>query len=282
MKDRSDFVMENGELLKLKILLSLLQCNAEDSTVSGIARTLNREKYAVSRAAAALEKENSISRTDGRKLVLTRKGRDEAAYYAQRLQTCLDHLLYGGVSLESAKQDALLLARYGSDNTMERVRNAESKCRTKYQLRSRHQFSGAVVCRILRDGSYDLPYVIYREHVCGGSNISMANDGFEHPCVLYVKDGVGTVHLHAVTMSRQLPGDDRVVSAKIRNMKYFDNGRFVAAEIYGDLFSFPAEVLNFLNYGNGAGQILHGSACLQIECPMDFGGQTQVIFTMFI
>lgn len=274
--------MENTEILKLKVLLCFLNSDAADCTVTGIARTLNREKYAVSRVLAALEKEHYIDRSDVRRPVLTQAGRDAASYYADRVRICLDHLLYGGVSLESAKQDALLLARYGSDDTMERVWSAESKCRTKYQLRSRYQFSGAAVCQLLRDGSYDLPYVIYREHVCGGSNISMANDGFDHPCVLHVKDGVGTVHLHAVSMSRRLPGDSRIVSAKIQNMKYFDNGRFVGAEICGDIFSFPAEVLNFLNYGNGAGQLLHGSACLQIECPMDFGGQSQVIFTMFI
>lgn len=275
-------MIENAELLKLKVLLCFHQSDAADCTVTGIARTLNKEKYVISRAITALEKENYISRTDGHKPVLTQAGHDAASYYADRVRICLDHLLYEGVDLESAKQDALYLARYCSDDTMEMVRDVGARFRVKYELRGRHQFSGGAVCRLLRDGSYHLPYMIYREHVSGGTNISAANEGFDHPCVLNVKDGIGTVNLCAVSMSRKLPGDSKIATAKIRSMKYFDNGRFISAETYGDLFSFPAEALNFLNYGNGVGQILHGSVCLQIEYPMAFGGQSEVIFTMLI
>lgn len=273
--------MENGELLKIKVLLSLLRADAEDATVTGIARMLNREKYAISRAAAALEKDNAISR-DGRRFVLTRSGRDAARRFDEQLKLCMDHLLYEGVNPESAKQDALCLAYYCSEDTLHMVRSVGARCRVKYELRSRRRFGGGAVCRLLDDGTYELPYLIYREHVSGGSNISFANEGFEHPCVLNVKDGIGRIHLHAVTMSRRMPTDGTMASAKIQNMKYFDNGRFVGAEIYGDIFSFPADALDFLNCGNGVGQILHGSACLEIECPMDFGGRSHVIFALFI
>lgn len=273
---------ENMELLKLRVLLCLLRSSGDDCTVTGIARTLNKEKYAISRAITALEKEDHISRTDGRKPILTPAGREAARYYAERVQISLDHLLYEGVDLESARQDALYLARYCSDGTMEMVRDMGRRLRMKYELRSSRRFGGAAVCWLLRDGSYEIPYIIYREQVSGGTNISVANEGFDHPCVLNVKDGVGTVHLRSVSMSRLIPGEDRTIEEKIRGMKYFDKGRFVAAEIYGDVFSFPAEVLDFLNYGSGAGQILHGSVCLQIECPAGFGGRSQVIFTMLL
>lgn len=274
-------MQENAEMLKLKVLLCLYHSDAEDGTVTGIARTLNREKYAISRTITALEKERFVARSDGRKPVLTQAGRDVAAHYDERVRVCLDHLLYEGVDLENARQDALYLARYCSDETLGKVGDMGARLRVKYELRGRRQFGGAAVCRLLRDGSYHLPYVIYREHVSGGTNISVANEGFDHPCELHVKDGVGTIHLHAVGMNRRTPGDGKLVTAKIQSMKYFDNGRFVSAETYGDIFSIPADTLNFLNYG-GVGQLLHGSVCLQIECPMAFGGLSQVIFTLFL
>ena len=36
------------------------------------------------------------------------------------------------------------------------------------------------------------------------SNISMANEGFDHPCELVVRDGVGIVHLRAVMVYIQM------------------------------------------------------------------------------
>ena len=59
----------------------------------------------------------------------------------------------------------------------------------KYELRGQKQFSGAALCKKLKDGCYSLPFLIFREHIKNGSNLSMANEGFEHPCSLYVKDG---------------------------------------------------------------------------------------------
>ena len=48
---------------------------------------------------------------------------------------------------------------------------------------------GAALCKKLKDGCYSLPFLIFREHIKDGSNLSMANEGFEHPCSLYVKGG---------------------------------------------------------------------------------------------
>ena len=57
-----------------------------------------------------------------------------------------------------------------------------------------------------------------------------------------------------------------MMSGRVTSIRYFDSGRFVSAELNGQIFSFPAEVLQFVNVGSNAGQILHGSVCLQMEC----------------
>lgn len=183
--------------------------------------------------------------------------------------------------MDSAKQDAYVWARYCTDGTMDVVRSSENRYRLKYELRGRKQFDGSTVCRFLQDGIYQIPFVLYREQMKNGNNISSANDGFEHPCTLSVKNGVGTVHLRAVNAVRQAALGE-VATGKVSAIKYFLNGWYIDAEASGDIFSFPADVLTFLNFGTGTGQILHGSVGLQLECSHDMGRAAQVIFTIMI
>lgn len=56
---------ENAQMRNLRVLLCFLQSDPEDCTVTGISRTLHEEKYTVSRAMAALEKEGA-ARPGGR------------------------------------------------------------------------------------------------------------------------------------------------------------------------------------------------------------------------
>ena len=257
---------ENAKILKLRVLLCFLQFAPADCTVTGIARTLGAEKYSVSRAVAALEKDGYLSRADVRCPALTEKGRIAAQRYAERLDITLNHLLYEGVDMESAKQDAFVWALYCTDSTMEAVRATEERYRVKYELRDRKQFTGATLCKKLKDGCYRFPFLIFREHIKNGSNISMANEGFEHPCQLYVKNGVGTVQMRAVSISAKSQLSGKLMRGLVKTIRYFDAGRFISAESNGQIFSFPADVLQFINVGSNTGQILHGSVCLQMEC----------------
>lgn len=272
---------EDVEFLKIRVLLCFLKSDSANCTVTGISKTLNKEKYVISRAMAALEKEGLLSREDPRKPVLTKAGQERAERYNERMEVSVNHLLYEGVNIDSAKRDALVWSRYCTDETMDVVRSLENRYRVKYALRGQKQFGGSAVCRLLQDGSYQIPFVLYREQVHDGHNISMANDGFEHPCTLRVEKGVGTVHLRAIGVSRQTASGDLAVS-KVSALKYFKDGWYISAESSGDVFSFPADALRFLNFGTGTGQILHGSVGLQMECFMDRNRSVQAIFTMMI
>lgn len=275
---------DNAKILRLRVLLCFYRLAPADCTVTAIARTLGEEKYTVSRALAALERDGCISREDTRNPLLTEKGYLAAKRYSERLEITLNHLLYEGVDMESAKKDAFVWALYCTDSTMEAVRATEERYRVKYELRDQKQFTGAALCKKLKDGCYAFPFLLFREHIKNGSNLSMANEGFEHPCSLYIKNGVGTVQLRAVSISARSQLSGRLMSGRVKTVRYFDAGRFVSAEPNGQLFSFPAGVLRFVNVGSNAGQVLHGSVCLQMECsagPIHMPESTAV-FSMMI
>lgn len=275
---------DSQDILRLRVLLCFLNADADDCTVTGIARTLGKEKYTISRIFTVLEKEELINREDPRNPVLTEKGRMEALRYSERIEVTLNHLLYEGVDVENARRDAFYWALYCSDKTMDVVKATEERYRVKYELREKKQFNGSVLCKMLGDGSYLFPFIIYREHVKNGNNISMANNGFEHPCTLHVENGVGTVQLRAVNMSANSATNGKLMRGKVQGLKYMDNGRFVSTETSGDILSFPAEALNFVNIGTGVGQVLHGSVCLRMQCSVSVVHMPEAtaIFTMMV
>ena len=275
---------DNSKIFRLRVLLCFLRFAPSDCTVTAIARTLGEEKYSVSRAIMSFEKDGYIDRSDTRNPKLTEKGYTVARRYSERLEITLNHLLYEGVDMESAKKDAFVWALYCTDSTMEAVRATEERYRVKYELRDKKQFNGALLCKKLRDGCYPFPFLLFREHIKNGSNLSMANEGFEHPCSLYVKNGVGTVQLRAVPLSAKSGLSGKLMSGRVKTIRYFDSGRFISAEQNGQIFSFPADVLQFVNVGSNAGQILHGSVCLHMECSVGLihMPESEAIFSMLV
>lgn len=262
---------DTTNVVRLRVLLCFLKLDAEDCTVTGIAKILNVEKYVVSRALALLEKEGCINRENVRNPILTEKGHRIATYYAERLEITLNHLLYEGVDIENAKKDAFNWALSCSDKTMEVIRATEERYRVKYELREQKQFSGATLCKKLKDGCYQFPFLICREQVKNGSNLSMANEGFVHPCDLCVENGVGMIRLRAKPILAKSPVTGKSMRTQAVKVKYFDMDRYISAESNGQIFSFPAEALHFVNVGAGfsTGQVLYGSVLIQIECSCD-------------
>ena len=273
---------KSTDFLKMRILLCFWKENG--GTVTGISKTLGEEKYTVSRMLIALEQEGLVDRSDNRTPHLTERGAGLARRYEERIDTSLNHLLYEGVDPESARRDAFYWALYCSEQTMETIRATEARYRVKYDLRSRKQFGGSLLCRRLREGSYAFPFLMYRETVVNGSNLSMSNEGFEHPCTLIVRQGVGVIQLRALSLTARSASTGREMTGKIQTMKYLEGENFYAAEQSGDLFRFPASALQFVNVGNGVGQVLHGSVCLKMTCSagLQHMPESTAIFTILI
>ena len=275
---------DTSEILRLRVLLCFLSEDETDCTVMEIARTLREEHYSISRAITALEKEGLISKERPRKPRLTEKGRQQAQRYAERINITTSHLLYEGVNMESAANDAYYCALYNTDDTMDVIRSAEEKYRVKYELRDKKQFSGAVLCKMLKDGEYQFPFIIYRENAKNGNNISMANEGFEHPCVLSIKDGTGLLRIKAVDIFANSAVTGKRMRGHVESLKYFDSGKYINADRSGYVLSIPASALAFKNIGEGIGQILHGQVCMKIRCSVGIVHmpESTAIFTMLI
>lgn len=275
---------EAMDILKLRTLLCFLNEDSKACSVTNIARTLGKEKYTVSRILASLEQDGLVDRGKPRMPVLTEYGLQEAQRYANRIKITTNHLMYEGVDTDSAQRDALYWALYNSDRTMDAIQATEERYRIKYEMREHKCFTGKNLCKKMNDGIYQFPFLIYREHVCNGSNLSMANGAFENPCTLSVKNGTGTIKLWTRSVTAKSAANGREMCGQVKTLKYLDNGTYVKAEIHGNVISFPAEVLKFVNIGAKEGQILHGSVCLKMESTVDKSHMPEVeaIFTILI
>lgn len=266
------------DVLKLRTLLCFLRQPQGIGTVTGIARTLGEEKYTVSRLLASMEQEGLVDRSNNRTPHLTGKGMALAHRYEERIDTSVNHLLFQGVDAENARQDGLYWALYCSDQTMETIREAEARHRLKYDLRSRKQFGGSLLCKRLEEGSYSFPFLLYPEH---GNVLSPGIEAFEHPCTLLVRQGVGRVQLRSVGFSFRSSKTGREIRGKVQSLQYREGDCFYAGEQTGDLFSFPASALHFVNVGQGAGQMLHGSVLLRLSAAGE-ELEESVVFTVLI
>ena len=90
---------ESLDVLKLRVLLCFLNEEQKTCTVTGLSGVLGEGKQKVSRMLMALEREGLLDRSDPRRPCLTEAGRARAAYYEERTNVVLNHLLYVGWTL---------------------------------------------------------------------------------------------------------------------------------------------------------------------------------------
>jgi len=246
-------------------LRALLGFYKEDNvTVTGLSRTLGEEKYTISRLLSSLEEEGLVDRSNNRHPKLTEQGLEVAERYAERVHTMENYLLFKGVSGENALPDALRMALHLSDQSADIFRKEEAMEAVKYEFRDRRKFSGSEFFPKLPDGEYRLSFIIYREKANAVTNVSMVNEGFEHPAILSVTDGVGTIRLHATTLNARSAKTGAAMKGKVKSLKYFDSGDFIDAEQKDDTISFPAESFSFHNLRPGFSPLLHGTLPIRI------------------
>ena len=111
-------------ILKVKTLICF-QNQKEQWNVTNLAVTLGEEKYAVSRVLTVLEKEGLIDKSNRRKPILTKKGKMAAEAYSQKVELVIGHLLSTGVSQEVAREDAVTIASYCKEETLEALKKEE-------------------------------------------------------------------------------------------------------------------------------------------------------------
>lgn len=274
---------DNIEFLKMKVLQCFQKMAQKSCNVTNLAKVLGKEKYSISRAIIALEKEGFINRNNPRHPYLTGAGEIAAKRYAHRMDVVTNHLIYEGVSYQQAQNDAAVLTMYCSDETFSVIQNLEEKYKIRYIFRNKRDFDGKDLCKNLSDGVYSFPFIIYRETLSENSNISMANYGFEHPCVISVNKGTGIVKLKAQRINDASSKNNRM-KGRISAFQYYNGFEFCDGVQDGDVYSFPAECIKFLSIGNGNACILHGSVCLKMRFSVGFEHMPEItaVFTILI
>lgn len=132
----------NIEILKMRILTCFIKMSKSNCNVTGLAKSLSEEKYAVSRAMKSLESSGLLDRSDNRCPVLTDKGQKLAYEYADKIDIVANHLLGEGVNPVAAKQDAFLLSMYCTNETLSVIKEIEDKMRIKQVTDSYTKFTG--------------------------------------------------------------------------------------------------------------------------------------------
>lgn len=277
--------MSIKEEMRFKILMCFLQFSEENRKITKMAQSLGMEKYEMSRQVALLAKEELIDRNDVRNPILTPKGRLLAEKYANRMKLAQNHLTFEGVAKEKIMKDALMLTLYCSDSFFETLQLLEETMRMKQVFAERKTFSGSEFCEQIKDGNYTFPFIIYREKVKGHNNISMANDGFVHPCEVIVRENGGVVLLKAIEMNENSKFNGVKMRGVVQHLKYYDGKEFVEAVVSGGFIQIPLNCFHFVNIGSDTmTRVLHGSICLKMRCSVGeiHMPESTAIFTVLI
>lgn len=235
---------------QIQLLLYFLEAEPKKRTVTDAARYFGKTKVSVTRTLDSLEKLGIVERTQARKTVLSHYGTKLAQKFQQQYQIAERYMQYLDLTPLQAKNNALsaLLAGF-SEEYLNRMQEQEERMYIKEVFAGRQNFSGQELCDYLKDGSYFFPFVIYREHIKNGNNISMGNRGFEHPCELIVKDHIGTIYLTIRTVSAPSALTGQLMEGRIKSLSYQLNGKLTNAEQEGRYFCFPGQSASI--YFNG-------------------------------
>lgn len=277
--------MSIKEEMRFKILMCFLQFSEENRKITKMAQSLGMEKYEMSRQVALLAKEELIDRNDVRNPTLTPKGRLLAEKYANRMKLAQNHLTFEGVAKEKIMKDALMLTLYCSDSFFETLQLLEETMRMKQFFAERKTFSGSEFCEQIKDGNYTFPFIIYREKVKGHNNISMANDGFVHPCEVIIRENGGVILLKAIEMNENSKFNGVKMRGMVQHLKYYDGKEFVEAVVSGGFIQIPLNCFHFVNIGSDTmTRVLHGSICLKMRCSVGeiHMPESTAIFTVLI
>lgn len=140
-------------------------------------------------------------------------------------------------------------------------------------------------CEQIKDGNYTFPFIIYREKVKGHNNISMANDGFVHPCEVIIRENGGVILLKAIEMNENSKFNGVKMRGMVQHLKYYDGKEFVESVISGGFIQIPLNCFHFVNIGSDTmTRVLHGSICLKMRCSVGeiHMPESTAIFTVLI
>lgn len=253
-------------ILKVKTLICF-QNQKEQWNVTNLAVTLGEEKYAVSRVLTVLEKEGLIDKSNRRKPILTKKGKMAAEAYSQKVELVIGHLLSTGVSQGVAREDAVTIASYCKEETLEALKKEEIAKRVKYGFREGMEFDGERLSRRYPDGNYPIPFTIFQKNLHREHEVSVWNERFENPCILNIQNKNGKLYLRMLEEYREY------------EFAYWDGQAWCEMERQGKLLAFRADKIRFQGIAGEKGRMLSGRIWIQI---FDGDDAKELLFAVYI
>ena len=280
------FMSENLNGIQIQLLLYFLEAEPKKRTVTDAARYLNKPKSTLTHILDSLDELALMERVEGRKSVLTAAGKKNCAGAAAPAgNPGAVYAVPGHPACADQKRTPCGRCRRAFPTSLwSALLNRRGGCASKRFFAGHRDFHGGDICNYLKDGSYYFPFIIYREQIKNHNNLSMANQGFENPCELIVKDHEGLVYLAVKTVSAESMSSGKKMEGRVNKMQYLYDGEFRDGGIDGRYVYFPVTALNFIAMGKGRDTLLHGSVCLRMQCSVGdmHMPESTAIFTMFI
>lgn len=268
-----------------ELLIYFADADPKRRTVSDAARFFSKPKSTVVYTLAAMRGLGLVQHAAGRKSALTVTGIKVAEQYKSRLSSLKKYMIYQDISPEEADENAMLALISGfSDEFLKRIDEQAVRMTLKEAFSGRSSFDGRELCSNLKEGRHSFPFVLFRENAKNGDNISMGNNGFEHPSQLIINGESRQVYLKIKTISAKSALSGSLMEGRINRLQYREGGEFYDAGFDGRYVFFPASSLCCTSTGTGRDMMIHCSAYLKIQCSVGeiHMPESKAIFTMFI
>ncbi len=266
--------------IRMQILFCIERMEGEQVTAAKIAAGLGIAKSTVTRAIDYFQEQKLL---EPYQISFTAYGREWIAKYSRYRREISEWLIeQGRMSPEEADEEAIHMILTLQDETIELIIGKQKDEKRECMFCDIDGFCEKCIDYLLEDGRYDISFTIYKDNSHKNMSVSMANDGFYHPGVLEVTNGVGMIRLRSKRMVRPMPVGNGMLAGQVEKMSYLMNHRYEAAVADGSSWIFPTACMKF-TYNKGEG-ILMGSASLKMSSSVGkmYMPESSALFTMVL
>ncbi len=269
--------------LKARVLIHLFRMGKEGGTVTHLADQFGVAKSTVSRAIGWCEKNNLIQQpAEGRKIILSVKGRALAEKYQHRFEIVRQWLVSKGVSCADAERDAMSFILNLSDASADILYPEIKLCQIRKKLLEQEKIKGKDFCEALEDGRYPVGFMFCRCRDSCGLSESWLNDVFEHPGELVINNKTGIIILRVSNPGSYVSSMNGLqIDQTIQSIRYIENGQLQNTGKKEGYFYFPVHILEFLHYEDH--RFLQGTVAFKLSCTAGSVAmpEMEAIFTMY-
>lgn len=267
-------------IMRLRFLLYLSRTDEQSRSITAMAKIFGISKSTVSRNMEVFADQGIIQ---GGTVELTGNGKRLAEEYERSVQGMSRYLAgMTGKSPEDMTIEAMHMVLDLAPETRQSILEKQKIQDFLTELDSRSHPKTGEILEKLEDGTYHLPFTIYKENMedIKRGYVSMSDFAFEHPVTLTVENGNAMICLKAKVLERRSFMEDLIIRGKLLRMKYLEGKEYLETRHEGDSFYFPMSALEFTFHKEEG--ILQGSTKLMMESPMKKQKHTRAaVFTMF-